>query len=204
MGVKTLWQYRVTWWTSVMLQELCKRCVAAIALACAATGCRAASFDIICSNLPALNSQFVSLLAEHLDFEPNAVINPRPQDAVSRDNVRTVRLVVSGQSHEVVLACAIERKFEQDQLDKRIRELQDRLGKEGQPVFPGGPRGEVLSVGEAIILNGQNFFISVSGEDSLIQATAAVAQSHNVDSQACWFDDACLAAVETYWSLNAN
>lgn len=204
MGVKTLWQYKVKWWPSVMLRGLCKSCVAAIALACAATGCRAASFDIICSNLPALNSQFVSLLAEHLDFEPNVAINPRPHDAVSRDNVRTVRLVISGQSRDAVLACATERKLDQDQLDKRIRELQNRLGKEGQPVFPGGPRGEVFSVGEAIILNGQNFFISVSGDDSLMQATAAVAQSHNVSSQACWFDDACLAEVETYWSLNAN
>ncbi|MCI5086914.1 MAG: hypothetical protein MRY67_13425 [Rhodovulum sp.] len=204
MSVIVLWQNRTTWWTGVMLKGLCNRFVAALSFALAATGCRAEGFDIICSNLPALNSQFVFLLAKHLDFEPNVVINPGPQDAVSRDNVRTVRLVISGQPYDAVLACATEHNFERDQIDQKIRELRNQLGEEGQPGFPGGPRGKVLSVGEAATLNDQTFFISVSGDDSLMQATAAVTQSHSVDSQACWFDEACSAAAETYWSMNTN
>lgn len=187
-----------------MLKGLFARFLAALAFALAATGCWAGGFDIICSNLSALNSQFVFLLAKHLDFEPNVVVNPGPQDAVSHGDVRTIRLVISGQSYDGVVACAIENKFERDQIDQRIRELQNQLRKEGHPVFPGVPGGKVLTVGEAIELNGQDFFVSVSANASLMQAVAAVAQSHNVDSQACWFDEACSASAETYWSLITN
>lgn len=198
----TLWQKNRE--IGVMLKRLCGRFGATLIFAFAASGSQADGSAIICTNVNALKSQFVFLLAKHLDFEPNVAINPRPQNAASDARSGTVHLVISGASYEAVVACAVGQKFERGELDRSIRELHSQLGKEGQPVFPGSPRGKVLSVGEAITLNGQNFFISVSGEDSLIQATAAVAQSHNVDSQACWFDDACLAAVETYWSLNAN
>ncbi|WP_157969043.1 hypothetical protein [Tropicimonas sp. IMCC34011] len=187
-----------------MLEGFFTRFVTALGFALAATGCRAESFDIICSNLPALNSQFVFLLAKHLDFEPNVVINPAPQDAITHDDVRTVRVVISGQPYDAVVACATEHNFERDQISQKIRELRNQLGKAGQPVFPGGPRGKVLNVGEAVTLKDQTFFISVSDDDSLRDAAAAVAQSHSVDSQACWFDEACLAAVETYWSMNTN
>jgi hypothetical protein len=187
-----------------MFKGLCTGFVATLFWAFAATSSRAESVDIICSNMGALNSQFVFLLAKHLHFEPSVIINPRRQNAISSDDVRTVRLVVSGGSYESVVACAVGHKFERDELDQKIGELRRRLGNEGQPVFPGGPRGRLLSVGEAVKLNGQQFFISVSGVDDLMVAGAAVAQSHNVDSQACWFDNECLVAAETYWSRKAN
>lgn len=187
-----------------MVKGLCTGFVATLFLAFAATSSRAESVDIICSNMGALNSQFVFLLAKHLDFEPNVAINPERHDSIYTDDVRTVRLVISGRSYESVVACAVGHKFEREELDQKIAKLRRRLGKEGQPIFHGGPRGRLLSAGEAVKLNGQQFFISVSGDDDLMVAGAAVAQSHNVDSQACWFDNECLAAAETFWSLKAN
>lgn len=183
---------------------LCTGIVATLFLTFAATRSRAESVDIICSNMGALNSQFVFLLAKHLDFEPNVAVNPRRNEAISTDGIRTVRLVISGRSYESVVACAVEHKFERDALNQKIGQLRRRLGKEGQPVFHGGPGGRLLSIGEAINLNGQQFFINVSVDDDLMVAGAAVAQSHDVDSQACWFDNECLAAAEMYWSLEAN
>lgn len=204
LHANALWQTKTKQEIGVMLERLCARLVTALIFALAATGSRADNSAIICTNVSALNSQFVVLLAEHLGFEPNVVINRRPQDAASDDNAGTVYLVISGQPYKAVVACAVGHKFERDELNQKIRELHSQLGKEGQPVFPEGPRGVVRSAGEAVKVNGQQFFISVSDDDSLVAAAAAVAQSHNADIDACWFDNACLVASETYWSLKAD
>ncbi|MBY6121189.1 hypothetical protein [Mameliella alba] len=187
-----------------MFQALAFRLVVAFLTFFAAHESRAESIDVICSNMSALNSPFVFLLARHLDFEPNVAINPSQSEIVAGGDVGTVRLVISGRSYNDVLACTDALKIERVVLERRIRTLRKRLGKLGEPIFPGAPRGTVTSLGEAVTVEGVQLFISVSVDDDAIAATEAVLQAQNLNSQTCWSDAACLSAVEAYWSNAAK
>lgn len=187
-----------------MLRNLTICVMAILLLAFSAPASRAEGRDVICSNVAALNSQFVFLMARHLGFEPNVTINPSPEEIVTQDEVRTVRIVVSDKDYNAVLACAARLEVERDELDQRIQELREQLGRPGQPIFPQGPRGKILSTGSMFQLNGRQVFVSISNEEDLMASAAAVAQSHDLDSQSCWFDSACLSAAESYWSMTAN
>lgn len=192
------------WKTGAMLKGLPVPLIAGLFFAFTASTTRAEVFDVICSNVDALNTQFVSLLAKHLDFEPSVIINPSPRDDVSNDSVRIVRFVISERAYENAIECAGNLEFKRDEIDRRIRDLRGRLGKEGLPHYPNGPRGKVLSHGERAELNGRMLFIAVSVDEDLAASAGAVLRSHNLDSRACWFEIECLAEVENYWSMHAN
>lgn len=187
-----------------MLSHLPTWVIAILLFVFAAPASPAQGRDVICSNIAALNSQFVLLMAKHLDFEPDVVINPSPEEIVSQDDVRAVRVVVTDKDYSAVLACALRFDVEWDELDERIQELREQLDRQGQPIFPQGPQGKVLSSGSVFQLNGRQVFVSVSIDDELIASATAVAHSHDLHSQSCWLDNACLVATETYWSTTAN
>lgn len=187
-----------------MLKSLSFHLVTSLLVVLTAQPNRAEALDIICTNVEALNSQFVSLMAQHLDFEPSVMINPNPQDSGHIDPVRTVRLVISGSRYEAVVACARAFKFGRDDLEQRIQKLRRQLGSGGNPIFADGPSGKVLTTEKAFEMNGRQLFISVSNEADLIAAGAAVAQSHNINSQTCWFDNACRDAAEKHWLMRSR
>lgn len=197
-------QSETNWKIGAMLKGLPVPLTAGLFFAFAAPTARAEVFDVICSNVDALNTEFVSLFAKHLDFEPRVMINPGPQDHASNDNVRTVRFVISGKEYETAIECAGRLGFKRDEIDRRIHELRRRLGKEGVPLYPNGPRGNILSHGEGTELNGRILIITVSVDEDLVTSAGAVLRSHGFDGRECWVDTDCLAEVENYWSMGAN
>lgn len=183
-----------------MLRHPLFRFVILLFIVTGATVSRGEAKAVICSNVGSLNAQFISLMGEHLGFEPHVLLNPDHSQVSSETEIGMVHVVVSGSEYDVALECADDLGIDKDRLEQEILELRARLGKPGDSVNPGLPSGKIWSTGRAVEISGKRLFVRVTDDKELMSAGAAVADAHGVRTQACWFAAACLAAAEAHWS----
>lgn len=169
-------------------------------LACSSTATRADPIGVICSNVDALNSDFVMLLARHLDFEPNVLLNPSDQQVSETGTLAAVWFVVSGSDFNGVLDCGDRIGVERSRLEQNLIRIHARIGAEADIAVRGAPTGIVLSAGQAVEISGRHMFVSVSDIDDLLAAGRAVASIHGANHLMCWYDPACSAAAQAHWS----
>ncbi|MEM9318756.1 MAG: hypothetical protein AAGA70_07085 [Pseudomonadota bacterium] len=156
--------------------------------------------NVICSNMDALNADFVMLLARHLDFEPNVLLNPSRQQVVNLGTLAAVRFVVSGNDFNSILECGDRIGVDANRLEQEVFRLRSRLSSEAVLAYTGEPTGRVVTAGEELEISGQHIFVSVSDIDDLMAAGSAVAYLHGANHLSCWFDPACSAEAEAHWA----
>ena len=180
------------------------RCTSPVIAALVILAAGSASLDaknFICSNSKSLNDQFVSLLAEHLEFKPDVVINPSQEPEKPDFTAGIVSVVVAQGDYASVLGCVSNLGFDPVIVEAEVIKKRNKLGKPSGQDLSGVPSDTTTGTGSVIAFADRRLFLSVSEGDSLVAAEAAVTAVHGLHNpKVCWFSTECREAAEAFWA----